>query len=56
VINGVSLEVRITPLGNNSFSFRAEGKSVDLSVLSNPVNVVLTIGNDTGATAALIEH
>jgi DNA-binding beta-propeller fold protein YncE len=51
VINGVSLEVQIVPLGNNIFTFKAEGKGVNLTGLTNPVTVVLTIGNDTGNTA-----
>ncbi len=54
VINGVSLEVQIVPLGNNIFIFKAEGRGVDLTGLTNPVTVVLTIGNDTGSTAAVI--
>ena len=51
VINGVSLEVQIVHLGNNIFTFKAEGKHVDLTGLTNPVTVVLTIGDDTGSTA-----
>ena len=51
VINGVSLEVQIVPLGNNIFIFKAEGRGVDLTGLTNPVTVVLTIGDDTGSTA-----
>jgi hypothetical protein len=56
VINGLNLQVQITPLGNNIFTFKAEkfkseGIGVDLTSLSNPVDVVLTIGNDSGSTA-----
>jgi 6-phosphogluconolactonase (cycloisomerase 2 family) len=51
VINGVRLEVQILPLGNNIFTFKAEGKGVNLTGLTNPVTVVLTIGDDTGSTA-----
>jgi hypothetical protein len=56
VINGLNLQVQITPLGNNIFTFKAEkfkseGIGVDLTGLSNPVDVVLTIGNDSGSTA-----
>ena len=51
VINGVGLEVQIVPLGNNIFTFKAEGKGVDLTGLTNPVTVVLTIGDNTGTTA-----
>jgi hypothetical protein len=53
VINGMSLEVQIVPLGNNIFTFKAEGRGVDLTGLTNPVTVVLTIGNDTGSTAVI---
>ena len=49
-INGVSLQVQVVPLGNNIFTFKAEGTGVDLTGLTNPVTVVLTIGIDTGAT------
>jgi DNA-binding beta-propeller fold protein YncE len=51
VINGVSMQVQIVPLGNNIFTFNAEGTGVDLTGLTNPVTVVLTIGDDTGSTA-----
>ena len=50
VINGVSLQVQIVPLGNNIFTFKAQGTDVDLTGLTNPVTVVLTIGNNTGST------
>ena len=51
VIDRVSLEVQIVPLGNNIFTFKAEGTRVDLADLTNPVTVALTIGDDTGGTA-----
>jgi hypothetical protein len=50
-INGVSLQVQIVPLGNNIFAFKAEGTGVNLTGLTNPVTVVLTIGIDSGSTA-----
>jgi hypothetical protein len=50
VIHGVSLEVQIVPLGNNIFTFQAVGAGVDLTGLTNPVTVVLTIGIDSGTT------
>jgi hypothetical protein len=50
-INGVSMQVQIVPVGNNMFTFKAEGTGVDLTGLFNPVTVVLTIGDDTGSTA-----
>jgi hypothetical protein len=55
VIKGVSLEAQIVPLGNNMFTFKAEGTGVNLSGLKNPVTVVLTIGNNTGSTAVNAE-
>jgi DNA-binding beta-propeller fold protein YncE len=50
-INGVTLKVQIIPLGNNIFTFNAQGTGVDLTGLTNPVTVVATIGDDTGRTA-----
>ena len=47
----MKLKAQIVPLGNNIFTFNAEGKGVDLTGLTNPVTVVLTIGDDTGSTA-----
>jgi hypothetical protein len=52
VINGVSLEVQIVALGNNIFTFKAEGTGADLTGLTNPVPVVLTIGIDSGSTTS----
>ena len=49
-INGVSLQVQVVPLGNKSFTFKAEGTGANLTGLTNPVTVVLTIGNDSGNT------
>jgi DNA-binding beta-propeller fold protein YncE len=51
VINGVDLSVQIVALGNNIFALAAEGKGVNLTGLTNPVPVVLTIGNNRGSTA-----
>jgi len=55
VINDVKLKAQIVPLGNNIFTFNAEGKGVDLTGLTNPVTVVLTIGTDSGSTAVRAE-
>jgi hypothetical protein len=52
VINGVSLQVQIVPLGNNMFTFKAEGTGVNLAGLRNPANIVLIIGSDSGTTTA----
>jgi hypothetical protein len=46
----VSLEVQIVHLGNNFFIFKAKGRGVNLTSLTNPVTVVLTIGVNTGTT------
>jgi hypothetical protein len=51
-INGVNLEVQIVPLGNNIFTFKAEGTGADFTGLTNPVTAVLTIGINTGTTTA----
>jgi hypothetical protein len=50
VINGVDLSVQIVALGNNIFALATESKGVNLTGLTNPVTVVLTIGIDTGST------
>ena len=47
-IGGVSLSIQIVPLGGNSYQFKATGSPVDLTTITNPVTVTLTIGNDTG--------
>jgi hypothetical protein len=54
-INGVNLNVKIEPLGDNSFRIRAQGQGVDLAGLANPVTVALTIGNDGGTTTVTLE-
>jgi hypothetical protein len=53
VINGVSLEVQTVPLGNNLFTFKAVRAGVDVTGITNPVTVVLTIGINTGTTTVL---
>jgi hypothetical protein len=47
----MDLSVQIVALGNNIFALAAESKGVNLTGLTNPVTVVLTIGDDTGSTA-----
>lgn len=51
IIDGVELEVAIRPLGGGSFEFKAEGKGADLTGTVNPVEITLTIGNDTGTVS-----
>jgi len=55
-INGVSLDAQIVPLGNNIFTSKIKGAGVDLTGLSNPVTVVLTIGVDSGTTTVIAHH
>src|SRR6267143_1727646 len=51
-IDGAALELRIAPVTTNSYTFNAEGSGANLSGTVNPVSVVLTIGDDGGATTA----
>jgi hypothetical protein len=55
VVDGVTLEVKITPLGSDTFEFKAEGKGADLTGVENPVTVTLTIGDDRGTTTVFAE-
>lgn len=50
VIGGVKLEVKITDLGGGSFEFKTEGEGANLSGITNPVTLRLTIGDDSGST------
>jgi 6-phosphogluconolactonase len=54
-INDLSLKVQIVALGNNLFIFNAKSRGVNLTGLTNPVAVVLTIGIDSGTTAVRAE-
>ena len=53
VINNVSLAVQIEPVSYNTFSFKVGATGVNLSSLTNPVEVLLIIGNDQGAASAI---
>jgi DNA-binding beta-propeller fold protein YncE len=55
VISGVRLEAQIVPIGNNIYTFKAEGQGADLDCLASPVTVGLTIGIDSGSTAVRAE-
>lgn len=55
VIDGVSLEAKLTQTGTNTFEFKAEGQNANLSGVGNPVPVGLTIGNDGGSVAVTTE-
>jgi probable HAF family extracellular repeat protein len=49
-VDGVKLDVTLTPLGGQHYAFTAEGKHTDLRGIANPVTVTLTIGDDNGRT------
>jgi uncharacterized repeat protein (TIGR03803 family) len=58
VIDGVRLEALIKRTGTLRYAFHAEGKGANLTGTVNPVQVMLTIGGDSGATSvkADIDH
>jgi hypothetical protein len=47
-VDGVKLDVTLTPLGGRHYAFTAEGKHADLSGIAHPVTVMLTLGDDSG--------
>ena len=49
-VGGVAVEFRINPVGGNSYTLQAEGSGANLTGISNPVTVTLTIGDDAGST------
>lgn len=53
-IGGVSLEVVIRPLGGANYELKAEGHGVSIAA-NGVVAVSLTVGNDTGSTAAPLD-
>ena len=50
IMGGVLLQLRINPVGGNSYTLQASASGANLTGISNPVTVTLTIGNDTGST------
>ena len=52
----MSLDAQIVPFGNNIFTFKIKGAGVNLTGLTNPVTVVLTIGVDSGTTTVIVHH
>jgi hypothetical protein len=52
-INGVSISAKITPQGGNNYTFQFTSTGANLTGTANPVNVTLTIGDDTGTTSVL---
>jgi hypothetical protein len=51
VIGGVELGARITPTGTLRYTFDAGARGANLTGTTNPVQVMLTIGGDSGATS-----
>ncbi len=53
IIDGVTLSLQIAPpsVTGDDWSFKASGTPVDLTGLSNPVTVMISIGDDSGTTA-----
>lgn len=47
-IGGAAIQVQIDVLQGGSYQIKVDASGVDLSSLSNPVSVTVTIGNDTG--------
>ncbi|MGB6176076.1 MAG: hypothetical protein WBF43_07015 [Methylocella sp.] len=58
VIGGARLKAQIKPTGTLRFAFDAEAKGADLTGTTNPVQVSLTVGGDSGTTSvtADIDH
>ena len=50
-INGARLEIRIAPTGAEAYRIHVMASGVNLTALTNPVPVTLTIGNNAGTTA-----
>jgi uncharacterized repeat protein (TIGR03803 family) len=51
VINGVDLQLVIEAAGGKSYTFSAAGQGANLVGTTNPVPVMLAIGNDTGTAS-----
>jgi YVTN family beta-propeller protein len=51
VIDSVRLEAKIEPVGSLRYRFRVEAKGANLSGITNPVQVSLSIGDDAGLTS-----
>jgi hypothetical protein len=48
VIGGVTLQVQVAPVATGEYSIKVDASGVNLTSLTNPVTVVLTIGNNSG--------
>jgi YVTN family beta-propeller protein len=51
VINGAQLRARIEHTGTQRYSFRADAKDTNLSGITNPVQISLSIGDNAGLTS-----
>jgi len=51
VIDNILIKALINPLGGNQFLVQVAEYGANLSSIMNPVNVTLTIGDDTGTTS-----
>jgi predicted outer membrane repeat protein len=52
-IGGVSLQVRILPLADGSYSLQAQGSGASLSGITNPVTVTLSVGTISGSNSVV---
>jgi YVTN family beta-propeller protein len=52
VVNKVGLTILLTPTGKNAYNIAVGALGVNLTKLTYPVTVTLTIGNNTGSTGA----
>src|SRR5262249_34823684 len=50
VIDGVSLSAQLQPISSKSFALKVSALGVNLTGLTNPVAVAVTIGDDSGTT------
>src|SRR5262249_13377910 len=55
-MSGVALQVQISPLNADTYTFKAEGSGANLTGTSNPLTVGLTIWDDAGTTTVAPEH
>jgi hypothetical protein len=53
VIAGVSLSAQFDLVSANSFNFKVSALGVNLTSLTNPVTVFVTIGDDSGSTTTI---
>jgi YVTN family beta-propeller protein len=47
-VGGVALQIRLAPIGAGAYSIQVQGSGVNLTGLTKPVTVTLTIGGNTG--------